>query len=96
MSSEQQVETYFDPSGTIGERRGCFKARLARNHGIWDAGRTLKQAKQEFVTTAASFGMPDNLGNYCFKNIGERCDNPDGSKEIAGVLPWHLTRLGAP
>lgn len=93
MSSKQLVETYFDPSGTIdGRQWGCFKARLASNHGIWDAGRTLEQAKQEFLKTAGSFGLPNDSSNFCFK-CGACEENV--LKEIAEVLPWHLNRGGA-
>lgn len=81
------VEVYYDPSGFKAGRVGCYKARLANNHRIWDAGGTVREAMKAFVMTAKSSGMGGNLSDYSFKNIGTRCDNPSGD-----ILPNHLSR----
>lgn len=81
------VEVYYDPSGFKAGRTGCYRARLANNHRIWDAGTTPTKAQQAFVSTAKSFGMSGNLSDYSFKNIGTRCDNSTDN-----ILPNHLSR----
>jgi len=52
----QTIEVYFDPDGICGGKRGCYRARLEKDHRVHDAGSTALDACNACVITAQSLG----------------------------------------
>jgi hypothetical protein len=53
----ETVEVYFSPNSIRNGAVGCWKARLASNHGVWDTGKDVDAAIQNLIVTAQSFGL---------------------------------------
>lgn len=87
----KKIEVYYDPSGCLGGKPGCFKARLAAQHSCGGAGRTPIEAKQSCVTTAKSFGKPGDCDDYELVDLGTHEDNPDMS--VLATMLHHPGRI---
>lgn len=85
----EKIEVYYDPSGFLQGKTGCYKARRKSNHGCWGAGDTQERAKLECTRTAKSFGKSGDYDSYELIDIGEHIDNPGALNGIIDIVPWH-------
>lgn len=65
---KKAIETYWDPSGFKGGKRGCWRARLQDQHSYHDAGTTESEAVRSLLLTLASFGMSGDREEYYVTN----------------------------
>lgn len=64
-----EIEIYFDPEAIREGMKGCYRARLARNPGIHDAGRSRNEALINFLITANSHGLHGKRENYAIVHL---------------------------
>ena len=59
-----EIEIYYDLNGIKEGKFGCFRARVAGNHGIHSAGVTEEAAIDDLMLTLKSFNMPCTRADY--------------------------------
>lgn len=65
----ETIEAYFDTEGIRNGRRGCYRARLASNHGIHAAGASKDEAIRDLLRAASSHGLSGSRDDYTLVNI---------------------------
>ena len=58
------IETYWDPIGFKGGKKGCWRARLQNQHTCHDTGTTENEAINALLLTAKSFGASGDRDDY--------------------------------
>lgn len=58
------IKVSFDPSGVRSGKRGCYRAKLAEQPGIHDAGASAWEAVENLLVTARTFGLSDRREDY--------------------------------
>jgi len=61
---KKAIETYWDPDGFRGGKRGCWCARMQDLHGLHSAGMTAGEAVRDLLLTAKSHDLSGDREDY--------------------------------
>ena len=61
---KRKIETYWDPRGFKGGKKGCWRARIKGRHGCHSAGTTEDETVNDLLLTAKSFEMSGDRNDY--------------------------------
>jgi len=64
MTIQPIIEVYYDRSGIIGGKSGCYRAYLQDARGCHSAGKNADKAIDELLRTIASFAKPSDTFPY--------------------------------
>jgi hypothetical protein len=63
-SHKPVIEVYADPSGVYGGKNGCWRARLATQPALHDAGDTIDHAVSNLLLNLPRFDRSGELAHY--------------------------------
>lgn len=64
MEGKNIIECYFDPEGTVAGSKGCYRARLERDHRLHAASQSDDGAVKNLLTTLGTFGIKYTKDEY--------------------------------
>jgi hypothetical protein len=64
MSTKPVIEVYADSRGTYGGKNGCWRARLAKQHSLHDAGDSIERAVDNLLLNLPNFDRSGDIADY--------------------------------